>query len=178
MLHSVRNDLRTLTVRLALATAVAAAGASCKRPPAAPQRVLPSAEQLAATPNAVGIPYDCYLLIRRDDRRIALHVAAVSPLGDRVSYRWYLADGDGRFSRPEALEQGAGETVEHPYTGRISLPGPLTLDWSRGSTTFGWLYWPESGGDYAVYSRPFAELADAAAGRDGGRWLERDMFRR
>jgi len=178
VLHSVRNDLRTLTVRLALATAVAAAGASCKRPPAAPQRVLPSAEQLAATPNAVGIPYDCYLLIRRDDRRIALHVTALSPLGDRVSYRWYLADGDGRFSRPEALEQGAGETVEHPYTGRISLPGPLTLDWSRGSTTFGWLYWPESGGDYAVYSRPFAELADAAAGRDDGQWLTRDEFRK
>ena len=42
----------------------------------------PSAEQLAATPNAVGIPYDCYLLIRRDDRRIALHVTALSPLGD------------------------------------------------------------------------------------------------
>jgi len=177
VLRVMRGKRWIVTARLTLAAAVAAAGASCNRAPAPPQRVLPSAEQLVATPNAVGIPYDRYLLIRRDDRRIALHVTALSPLGDRVSYRWYLADGDGRFSRAEALEQGAGETVEHPYTGRIFLPGPLHLDWSRGSTTFGWLYWPEGGGDYAVYSQPFAELADVATGRDGGRWLTRDEFR-
>jgi hypothetical protein len=178
VLTVVRRRLRTLSARLALAAAVAAVGSSCNRPPVAPQRVLPSAEQLAATPNAVGIPYDYYLLIRRDDRRIALHVTSLSPLGDRVSYRWYLADGDGRFSQPETLEQGAGETVERPYTGRIFLPGPLHLDWSRGSTAFGWLYWPEQGGDYAVYSRPFTNLADVGAKRDGGRWLTRERFRR
>ena len=178
MLPVVQRKLRTQTARLALAAALAAAGAACNRPATESQPPLPTADRLAATPNAVGIPYDRYILIRQNERRIALHATALSPLGDRVSYRWYLADADGRFLRPEVLEQGAGETVERPYTGRITLPGPVTLDWSRGSTAFGWLYWPEDAGDYAVYSRSFADLADVAAGRDDGRWLTRDMFRR
>jgi hypothetical protein len=167
-----------LIARLAVVAAAAATATACSRPPAAPEPALPTVDSLAATRNAVGVPYDRYLLIRRDERRIALHVTALSPLGDRVAYRWYLADADGRFSRPAALEQGAGEAVERPYTGRIVLPGRLTLDWSRGSTSFGWLYWPENVGDYAVYSLPFTELAEVAAGRDGGRWLTRDDFRR
>lgn len=178
MLRVMRGTRRIVTARLVLAAVLAAAGAACDRPATAPQPALPTADTLAATSNAVGIPYGRYLLIRRGEHLIALHLTAVSPLGDRVAYRWYLADGDGRFSRPEALEHGDGEAVEHPYTGRITLPGPLTLDWSRGSQEFGWLYWPEGSGDYAVYSRPVAELADADPGRDGGRWLMRDEFRR
>ena len=177
MLAVVRGTRCTQIARLAVAAAIAAA-AACSRPPAGPEPALPSADRLTATRNAVGIPYDRFLLIRRNQRMLALHVTALSPLGDRVSYRWYLADAAGRFSGPEALEQGAGEAVERPYTGRIALPGPLNLDWSRGSTSFGWLYWPENVGEYAVYSRPFTELAEVAAGRDDGQWLKRDMFRR
>jgi len=173
-----RGTRRIVTARLVLAAAVIAAGAACDRPATAPKPALPTADSLAATPNAVGVPYGRFLLVRRDERLIALHLTALSPLGDRVAYRWYVAGPDGRFARPESLEQGGGEALERPYTGRISLPGPLTLDWSRGSKEFGWLYWPEGSGDYAVYSRPFAELADTAAGRDDGRWLTRDMFRR
>ena len=178
MLAVVRGTRGTLISRLAVAAAIAAAAAACSRPPAGPEQALPSADRLTATRNAVGVPYDRFLLIRRNQHLLALHVTALSPLGDRVSYRWYLADAAGRFSGPEALEQGAGEAVERPYTGRIALPGPLNLDWSRGSTSFGWLYWPENVGDYAVYSRPFTELAEVAAGRDDGQWLKRDMFRR
>ena len=169
---------RIVTARLVLAAVLAAAGAACDRAATTPRPALPTADTLAATPNAVGIPYGRYLLIRRDERLIALHLTALTPLGDRVAYRWHLAGGGGLFSRPEALEHGDGEAVEQPYTGRITLPGPLTLDWSRGSQEFGWLYWPEGSGDYAVYSRPFIALADADPGRDGGRWLTRDMFRR
>jgi hypothetical protein len=155
---------RIVTARLVLAAAAVAAGAACSRPPTVPPPALPTANSLAA--------------IRRHERLIALHLNALSPLGDRVAYRWYVAGPDGRFARPESLEQGGGEALERPYTGRIALPGQLTLDWSRGSTEFGWLYWPEGSGDYAVYSRPFAELADASPGHDGGCWLTRDMFRR
>lgn len=167
-----------MTARLVLAAAAVAAGAACSRPPTVPPPALPTANSLAATPNAVGVPYGPYLLIRRHERLIALHLNALSPLGDRVAYRWYVAGPDGRFARPESLEQGGGEALERPYTGRIALPGQLTLDWSRGSTEFGWLYWPEGSGDYAVYSRPFAVLADVGAGQDGGRWLTRDVIRR
>jgi len=173
-----RGTRRIVTARLVLAAAVIAAGAACDRPATAPKPALPTADSLAATPNAVGVPYGRFLLVRRDKRVIALHLTALSPLGDRVAYRWYVAGPDGRFARPESLEQGGGEALERPYTGRISLPGPLTLDWSRGSKEFGWLYWPEGSGDYAIYSRPFTELADADPGRDGGRWLVRDEFRR
>lgn len=178
MLRVMRGTLRIETARLVLAAVVVAVGAACDRTATAPKPALPTADTLAATPNAVGIPYGRYLLIRRGEHLIALHLTAVSPLGDRVDYRWYVAGPDGRFARPELLERGGGEAVERPYTGRITLPGRLTLDWSRGSKEFGWLYWPEGSADYAVYSRPFAELADADPGRDGGRWLEQDMFRR
>jgi len=178
VLAVVRGTRCTQIARLAVAAAIAAAAAACNRPPAGPEQALPSADRLTATRNAVGIPYNRFLLIRRNQHLLALHVTALSPLGDRVSYRWYLADAAGRFSGPEALEQGAGEAVERPYTGRIALPGPLNLDWSRGSTSFGWLYWPENVGDYAVYSRSFTELAEVAAGRGDGQWLKRDMFRR
>jgi hypothetical protein len=172
-----RGKWRIVTDRLALAAVLVAAGAACGRPATDPQPALPTADSLAATANAVGVPYGRYLLIRRGERLIALHLTAVSPLGDRVGYRWYVAGGDGRFARPESLEEGGGEAVEHPYTGRITLPGPLTLDWSRGSPDFGWLYWPEGSGNYAVYSRPFADLADVGARQDDGRWLTRDQFR-
>ena len=178
MLAAVQRKLRILAARIALVVAVASAVAACGRAPTVPRPALPTADSLAATPNAVGVPYGRFLLVRRDERLIALHLTALSPLGDRVAYRWYVAGPGGRFARPESLEQGGGEALERPYTGRISLPGPLTLDWSRGSKEFGWLYWPEGSGDYAVYSRPFAELADTAAGRDDGRWLTRDEFRK
>ena len=68
--------------------------------------------------------------------------------------------------------------MERPHTGRFALPGPLTLSWSRGSTEFGWLYWPEADGSFAVYSRPFADLGDVGAALDGGRWMVREDFRR
>jgi len=173
-----RGMTRNLPARLLVAATLAAAGAACDRTPPTQPPPRPTADQLAATPNAVGIPYDRYVVIRSGERLIALHVTALSPLGDRVSYRWYLGDGDGRFARPEALERGEGEAVERPHTGHIALPGPLTLSWSRGSTGFGWLYWPDAVGDFAVYSRPFARLADADPDREEGRWLTRDMFRR
>ena len=168
----------TLAARLAVVAALAAAGPACDRPPSRPAPSRPTADLVAATPNAVGIPYGRYLLVRSGERVIALYVSALTPLGDRVSYRWYLADGDGRFARPEELERGEGEAVERPHTGRFALPGPLTLSWSRGSTEFGWLYWPEADGSFAVYSRPFADLGDVGAARDGGRWMVREDFRR
>jgi hypothetical protein len=178
VLRAMRRKRRTVTARLALAAVLVAAGAACDHPATEPTPAQPTPDSLAATPNAVGVPYDQYLLIRRGERLIALQLTAVTPLGDRVAYRWYVAGSDRRFARPKSLEMGGGEAVERPYTGRITLPGSLTLDWSRGSREFGWLYWPEGSGDYAVYSRPFTELADADPDRDTGRWLDREMFRR
>jgi hypothetical protein len=173
-----RARIAPLPIRLALTAALAAAALACGRAPGELPTAQPTADTLAATPNAAGIPYGRYILIRHDGRLIALHVTAISQLGDRISFRWYAAGGDGRFTSPELLERDEGETVERPYTGRITLPGRLVLDWSRGSTEFGWLYWPEGPGDYAVYSLPFAELAGVAAGGNGGRWLTAEDFRR
>lgn len=157
---------------------VLAAGlGACDRRPPEQRRQLPTAEVLSATPNAVGIPYGRVIVIRNGRRLIAVSLTASSQLGDRVSYHWYLAAEDGDFSRPDSIEQGAGEAVERPYTGRIALPDRLVLEWSRGSDGFGWLYWPERPDDYAVYSRPFADLTELGDGPRGGRWLERAMFR-
>ena len=95
---------RIVTARLVLAAVLAAAGAACDRAATTPRPALPTADTLAATPNAVGIPYGRYLLIRRDERLIALHLTALTPLGDRVAYRWHLADGDGRAKLAQLKE--------------------------------------------------------------------------
>jgi hypothetical protein len=164
--------------RILIALALAAALAGCDRTPPEQQQGMPTGDRLSATPNAVGIPYDRVIVIRHGDRLIALSLTASSQLGDRVDYHWVRADDSGGFSRPESLEQGTGEAIERPYTGRVALPDRLVLTWSRGSDTFGWLYWPEQPTDYAVYSRPFAALGELDGGLHDGRWLEREMFQK
>jgi len=168
---------RTRHVGLATALALVAAIAACNRLPREQARDRPTADGLAATANAVGVPYQRYVVIRHGGHLVALTMKAGSQLGDHVAYRWYLAQEERQFRQPESLEQGSGEAVERPYTGRVALPDRLVLEWSRGSDAFGWLYWPEQATDYAVFSRPFADLSDIGGGLRGGRWLEREMFR-
>lgn len=171
------NASRRHPVVLAAAVLAALSLASCDRRPPEQRRQRPTADALAATPNAVGIPYGRVILIRQTGRMLALRATAASRLGDRISYTWHLCERDGRLTDPDGAEHGGGEAVERPYTGRIALPERLVLEWSRGSTAFGWIYWPDPAADFAVYSRPFADLVDLADGPRGGRWLTRDMFR-
>lgn len=163
--------------RVTLALVLAVAVGACNRRPPEQRRLVPTGDLLAATPNAVGVPYGRVIVLRHGEHLIAVSFTASSQLGDRISYRWYMAGNDGDFREPNSLEQGTGEAVEQPYTGRIALPGRLVLEWSRGSDGFGWLYWPERPTDYAVYSRPFVDLDELADGVRGGRWLEQEMFR-
>jgi hypothetical protein len=163
---------------LTSALAVVAALAACDRRPPEQARERPTTDGLAATANAIGVPYQSYVVIRHDGNFIALTMEAGSQLGDRVSYRWYLAEEERQFSQPDSLEHGGGEAVERPFTGRIALPDGLVLEWSRGSTAFGWLYWPQQPTEYAVFSRPYQGLSESAGGLRGGRWLTHDMFQR
>lgn len=163
-------------VLAAIAALAILALASCSRRPPERLRDRPTGSALAATPNAVGIPYARVIVIRHAGVLLALRATAASRLGDRIDYTWHLADTDGRFPDPASAEHGGGEAIERPYTGRITLPGRLVLEWSRGSDAFGWLYWPEPTVDFAVYSQPFSDIGDLADGPRGGRWLTRDMF--
>ena len=167
---------RSLRVWLGLAAVAGCALLSCTREPEQQPLVLPEGDRLAATANAVGIPYDRVVVVCHRDRLIALTLGSDSQLGDRVSYHWVVADDRSLFRDAERLDQGDGETVESPHTGRIALPDRLNLNWSRGSGGFGWLYWPERVDGFAVYSRAFATVADVADGPHGGRWLTREMF--
>jgi hypothetical protein len=145
---------------------------ACKGPlPKRPQ--IPTRDRVVASTNSIGIPYDRIVLLRYRDRLLALEVSARTELGDNIRYLWYSVDERDGFGS-ELVESGEGETAERPFTGRITLPGPLTLEWSRGSTGMGWLYWPKGDVDLAVYSRSFERLADIEAQRGGGRWLSRD----
>jgi hypothetical protein len=136
----------------------------------------PTAERLAARPNAVGVPYGRLVLIRHDGRLVAVRLRALSAFGKRVTYDWYRLDRQGRGARTEVADRGRGETAENPHTGRISIPGGPSLVWSRGSQTSGWLYWPEQGPEIEFYSHAFAELAAVDPGSGSGRWLSRRMF--
>ncbi len=112
------------------------------------------------------------MLLKHKEQLIAVNIRSASGLGKKIVYDWYLADADGRFSPAEALRQGHGETTENPYTGRISIPGGLTLEWSRGSRKSGWLYWPQQGPELEVYSQPFANLNAIDQRSSAGRWLK------
>jgi len=148
--------------------------AACKGP-LSEQPKAPTRDRVVASSNSIGIPYDRLVLFRHHDRLMALELSTRTQLGDTISYRWHRADERDSFA-PGAVESGEGETAERPSTGRIILPGPLTLEWSRGSTGMGWLYWPAGDSDLAVYSRPFQRLADIDPRRAGGRWLSREAL--
>lgn len=138
----------------------------------------PTGEQLAARPNAVGVPYHRYILIRHRDRLTALRVEALSAFGERVAYDWYRADSNGRFTATEGQERGRGETAESPHTGRITVPDGPSLEWSRGSQTSGWLYWPDQGSEVEFYSLAFGDLGSISEHSRGGRWLKRSALSR
>jgi hypothetical protein len=148
------------------------AAVGCGKAPST-QPETPTRDRVVASSSSIGVPYDRLVLLRYGDHLLALELSARTQLGDNISYRWHLADDEGAFA-PGVTTSGEGETAERPSTGRISLPGPLKLEWSRGSTEMGWLYWPRAAPDLAVYSRPFQRLADIGARPSGGDWLSRD----
>lgn len=132
----------------------------------------PTAQRLAIKPSAVGVPYDRFVVIRYDGRVIAVNLHATSQLGDRVRYRWFKANADGWFVPEAKLEQGEGEAVERPHTGRIAIPNLPTLQWSRGSQESGWIYWPERDTGLEIFSDAFATLSEIETRRGTGRWLD------
>ena len=146
---------------------------ACSRGTVEERLAQPTAERLAIRPSAVGVPYDRFVLVRNERRLTALRIRPDAAFGARVTYEWYLADDHGRFSHDDSQRVGRGETEESPHTGRISLPGGLTVEWSRGSETSGWLYWPAQGPPMEVFSQTFADLRSIDPRRSSGRWLTR-----
>jgi hypothetical protein len=137
----------------------------------------PTEEQVIADVRAIGVPYGRWVLFRDDDRLVALKVAARSGLCDRIHYWWAVSEpGSGTFPESEGT-RGEGDASEEQFTGLISVPG-LNLEWSRGSATLGWVYWPKDGRDFQVYSRPWRELGDVDPRSREGTWLEREQLRR
>jgi len=150
---------------------VCAAGCGVDRPESTP---FPAADRVVANSQAVGIPYDSYVLIKDGDRLIALKITSLSALGEHISYSWeeleYTAGDQGR----PVVRRGQGETseLEHLMTGRIGIPG-LDLTWSRGSSGVGWLYWPEEDREFAVFSRPWLRPAEIDPKSRSGKWLRK-----
>lgn len=138
---------------------------------------LPTETQVIADFRAIGVPYGLWVLFGDDDRLVALKIAARSGLGDRIHYWWAVsAPGSETFPESEGA-RGEGDTSEEQFTGLISVPG-LNLEWSRGSATLGWVYWPKDGRDFRVYSRPWQEVEDIDARSRDGTWLKREQLRR
>jgi hypothetical protein len=138
---------------------------------------LPTEEQVIADVRAIGVPYGRYVLFGDDDRLVALKIASRSALGDRIHYWWAVSEpGSSTFSRAEGA-RGEGDASEDRFTGVITLPR-LNLEWSRGSATLGWIYWPKDGREFKVYSRPWQEVEDIDPRSREGTWLTREQFRR
>jgi hypothetical protein len=169
------RSVRRLAVGCVMA-AVVVAPLACSR--TAPEALLeqPTVERLAAKPNAVGVPYGRYVLIRFEDQLYAIEIRALSVFGERVAYEWYRLEPSGGRAAAEPLSSGRGEAEERPYTGRISIPDGPSLIWSKGSRSSGWLYWPDQGPEVAFYSHAFDELQAIDPYRSSGRWLNRAMF--
>ena len=169
-----------MTHRLFLFTFVAAltitAIGGCRaQPPEA--GALPTEEQVIADVRAIGVPYGSFVLFADGDRLVALKIASRSTLGDRIHYWWAVSEpGSSTFSHSDG-ERGEGDTSEDQFTGVITVPG-LLLEWSRGSATLGWVYWPKDGRDFRVYSRPWRNVEDIDARSREGTWLRREQFRR
>ena len=161
------------TIGLALAMTVIA---GCREQP--PESgTLPTEDQVIADVRAIGVPYGRYVLFGHGDRLIALKIASRSALGDRIHYWWAVSDpGSSTFSQDEG-RRGEGDSSEEQFTGVITVPG-LNLEWSRGSATLGWVYWPKDGSDFRVFSRPWREVEDVDARSREGTWMSREQFRR
>ncbi|MFV2073373.1 MAG: hypothetical protein ACC742_12075 [Thermoanaerobaculales bacterium] len=159
------------SLKLALLALAAAILTACGKTEPPPQ--YPTKDRVAADRRAIGIPYDRFVLFRRDEQMVALRVTRASQIGDSIDYQWFA-------SRPEAVDltdpiTGEGKTRESGYMGRIAA-GSMVLQWSRGSEQFGWLYWPDDRSEFAVCSLAWGSLEEADRGARGVRWYTRDQF--
>jgi hypothetical protein len=143
--------------------------AACSRPAPGPQR-FPTGSQVVANSQGVGVPYDQYILVQDSEQLIALKITARSPRGEHIAYQWSITPAESGGFRGGDVTHGEGVTSEDPYTGRITVPG-LRLDWSKGSSQMGWIYWPERGRDIGVFSRAWSRLDEIDPRLLKGRWL-------
>jgi hypothetical protein len=143
---------------------------ACARRGPEPQRY-PSGSQLVANSQGVGVPYGRWVLVRDSSRLVALKITARSPRGEHISYEWSATALDSEGFRSRSADHGKGTASEEPFTGHISLPG-MRLEWSRGSSKMGWLYWPERGGEISVFSRAWNDIDDIDPASLQGRWLK------
>ena len=170
---TVTRHHRLVRFGIGIAVACVVGLSSCSRKEPEEPLDTPTPDRLAATPSAVGIPYDRHIVVRHRDRLVAVTFHAASKLGDRVRFEWIGAEGDA-FVAGSELEHGTGGAVERTdSTGRIAIPGLPTLDWSRGSDTTGWIYWPERYDDLEIYSAAFGDVAEIDTRSGRGRWLRR-----
>jgi hypothetical protein len=163
-----RNRCRAPALAVML---VLAAGCGGDR---AVQPTHPTPDRVVARPQAVGVPYDRYILIKDRQRLLALKLSSDSALGEHVLYEWEEIDPSGRGSPSHDLLRGTGETAErlHDPMGRIDIPD-LSLVWSRGSRDLGWIYWPDDDREFAVYSRPWLRPAEIDPTSRAGTWLSK-----
>jgi len=137
----------------------------------------PTQDTITATDQAIGVPFDRFVLMRDADRYLALRITARSTRGERIHYQWAIAAAQSTGFAGADVQRGEGESVEQQFTGSITLPG-IKLAWSRGSAELGWIYWPDDGRAFSVFSRPWRELEDIDTRARAGKWLERSQFRK
>ena len=165
------SSSRLSRATLALFALAAAALTACGRIGSPPQ--YPTTDRVAADRRAIGIPYDRLVLLRRGEQMVALRVTWASRLGDSIDYQWFASRPDtANFTDPTT---GEGKAQESGYTGRVAA-GSMVLAWSRGSTEFGWLYWPDDGDEFAVCSRAWGSLEEVDPEAPGVRWYTREQF--
>jgi len=133
----------------------------------------PTTDRVAADRRAIGIPYGRLVLLRRGEQMVALRVTWASRLGDTIDYQWFAyRPGTANFTDPAS---GEGKAQESGYMGRVAV-GSMILAWSRGSTQFGWLYWPDDSDGFAVCSRAWGSLEEVDPKARGVRWYTREQF--
>ena len=157
---------------LTLGTAIICAAGCGGDPPVSTP--LPTVDRVVTNPQAFGVPYGTYVLIKDGDRLIALKITTASALGDHISYSWEEFEHTAGDRSGPVARRGQGETSEmqNLLTGRIAIPG-LGLTWSRGSSRVGWVYWPGDDHDFAVFSRPWMQPAEIDPKSRSGKWLRK-----
>lgn len=113
--------------------------------------------------NAIGVDYGRYVLFATGGNSYAIkieHDPNHGPEGDGIKYtcRSLPSGGPLDFSAP-AVKVTSGETHSIRGSGWIVAPG-LSMEWSNGNSSAGWIYWRGGPPDIAIYPWQFDRLSD------------------
>lgn len=113
------------------------------------------------------------MLFRVDEQLVALRIVDAPLWGYAIEYEWNEAPVD--TSVFETTATGSGQTDEKMQRGTV-LAGPLFMKWSRGSNSFGWLYWPDDSSGISVSSITFRSVDSIHLQDPQIFWYKQEMF--